>query len=204
MRRTAPLWAAALLLCVPSLVSASGSIRTLSLEQAVRGATFVLVVERAKPASKTIQVPVPLNDEDDEGKRRKVKKMKTAYHAFKVLKRLKPTGEMQTTWSGRSYLHPKKERTFDPDKAAKKGDVIRVVSSQTVINNSVMARYLRDGTRKIPIYPHLAESLLPGKKAKRFLLLCGYNLRYEAFAGEGGLGLVSIKKLKQVKKLLKK
>jgi hypothetical protein len=61
-------------------------------------------------------------------------------------------------------------------------------------------RYLRDGTRKIPYYPTLAEEIGRAdlEKGRRFVLLATFNTAYEALEGVGGLGLLPAASEKQV------
>lgn len=192
---------ACLALVAPTRAHASGGLHTVTMKEAADMATFVLVVEPAKAGQELVQIPVPY---EKDGKKM-VEKMGTTYLSFKVVKRLKLSAAAAgTSWTDRSYLHPNKELTVKLEELAHPGQTIRVVNSRTVTNNHVHARYLADGTRKIPIYRRLKDEVGPEelKKHKRLILFAGYNLRYEALVGSGGFGLVSIKKLKAVKKLL--
>ena len=194
--------AALLLLAAPAPARASGGLHALTLEQAVGQATFVLVVERVKPEAEQVEIAFPY----EKGGKKMVEKIKTTYLTFKVVKRLKLADSARnTSYHDRSYLHPDKELTVTPEKVGLPGQIVKVINAHDPINHHVRLRYLKDGTHKIPIYPVLKvevghEELI---KAKRFILLADYNLRYEALAGAGGFGLVSIKQLKKVKKLLK-
>lgn len=194
--------AAALSLATPATVAGSSGFRTLSLEQAVHESIFVLVVDRVKPEAEQVEVSIPY----EKGGKQMVEKIKATYLTFKVVKRLKLADSARgTSYHDRSFLHPKKELTVTPEKIALPGQIVRVISSHDPISHHVRVRYLQDGSRKIALYPMLKDEVRHEEliKARRFILLADYNLRYEALAGTGGFGLVSIKKLKAVKKMLK-
>ncbi len=198
---------AAMSLAAPHPALASGGLRTLSLEQALGQAAFVLVVEKSKPGTRSVDIPIPYTQKGKDGARKKVAQLKATYLLFKAVKRLKLSSAARgIAWTGASLISPGKKVTVKADSVGKPGQKLQVINAHEPINHNVRVRQMQDGTRKIPLYPVLADAVSQEELAKdrRFILLARYNLRYEAFEGLGGFGLVSIKKLKQVKKLLKK
>lgn len=194
------LFALVLVLLLPGTARASGRIRTFGLEMAVRGASYVLLVALAKPGRETRELPIPYQKE---GKERQAQ-MSTTFLRLRVLDVLYVAPEIRGTISGRSYLRPGKEVRVDRGAVAQKGKTVRLIEATTPIYHAVRARRLADGTRKIPFLPALAGSLeekqlQPGK---RYVLLAGFDLRYEALVGVGDWGLLPASRLARVKALL--
>lgn len=188
-------------LVLPGPAEASGGLRQLSLQDAVREAGLVLVVKKAKPFTEESWAYVPYRKG---GKQRRAK-IKTHFVRIEIVEVLGSRMSLLSSTSGESLMVPGKKHTFKPQDV-KVGRVFRVVDSGTTTNHRVRARYLQDGTRKIPIYRRLGDALSVEElqKATRFVFLGSYSLAYEALEGVGGSGLVSAKHLRKIRRLLKK
>lgn len=188
-------------LAAPQVVEASGGVRQLSMADAVRSAGVVLLVKKAAPPTEKRPVFVPYRKQ---GKPR-VAKMETTFIRVEIVEVLGSRMGGLSSTSGGSLLRPGKRHTFSP-KSLVPGKVLRIVRSGTITNNSVRARYLADGTRKIPIYRRLRDEVRGEAfaKGKRFVFLGSYSVGYEALRGVGGSGLVSVKQLRKIRRLLKK
>jgi len=178
---------------------ASGGLRRVTTRDAVRQATTILLVAKAKPPTEARVAHRPYT----KGKKRLMAKLPTTFRRLRVLRVIKPPMAMST--SATSYLRPGKTVTLELRKLIKAGRVIRLVDSQTLTSHDVRLRFLADGSNKIALYRRLAQGV--GQKAfargRRFLLLAGFSARYEALVGVAGWGLLPISRTAQVKRLLK-
>jgi len=180
-------------------VKASGAMRTLSLERGVRRASYVLVVSPDDPPTEQHKVYIPYRKRG----KSKVIERKVRFLRLKVLRVMYAT--TPTTVTAASFLKSGKMVSQKPYKMAKKGNVLRVMSSHTAINNRVSTVYLSTGIRKIPIYYKLDEKIAhKGNPKGKMMLLADYEPSYEAFSGVADKGLISMNHFQQVKNLINK
>ena len=175
---------------------ASGRIRRIPLDQAVRRADFVLVVKTAKPAWERRKAYVPVAA-------KKHVEIKTSFYRVEVVAVLHKDRAMASKITGDSRLRVGKRHSF-MSKNLTVGRVFRVMNNATVTSHGVRARYEATGVRKIPYYDHLADGAKHKdlEKGGRFVFVGSYSVAYEGLKGVGAWGLVPISKLARVRKLL--
>jgi hypothetical protein len=193
---------AALCSVVPAFDSAwaSGAVRHVSLEDSLRQADVVLVVEPATPPTEVRKVYIPYRKNGKD----KMMERSIRFHRFKVLRVLHRSGSSPASVTAPSYVRRGKKATLKPKEMVKKGRVVRVMSITTRINHHVTLRYLAEGVRKIPYYPRLDPKVAhKGKPRGKMVLAADLSPRYEALIGSPGNGLISFSLLPRIKSLLK-
>lgn len=193
---------AALCSVVPAFHSAwaSGAVRHVSLEDALRRANLVLVVKPATPPTEVRKIYIPYRKSGKD----KVMERSMRFHRFKVLRVLHRSGSSPASVTAASYVRRGKKVTLKPKEMVKKGRVVRVMSITTKINHHVTLRYLAEGVRKIPYYPRLNPKVAhKGKPRGKMVLAADLSPRYEALMGSPGDGLISFSLLPRIKSLLK-
>lgn len=175
----APLLGLALVVASAGPAVASGVLQKLSLEDALKNASHVLVVEKADPAQREVTKAHPYVDRKT--KEKKTLTLKRLLHRFKLVRRLGP----------------------GTDEKLKPGAVLEVRDSNSSMGEMVHIAMVTTGTWPIPYVPQLEGQADPSQGKRFLLLLSGYDEEGKHYLGIGGLGLLPVEREARVLRLLR-